>query len=155
MKILVVYYSRTGTTKRVAEIISKMLKCDIGEIYDTKNREGIMGYLKSGRDASLGRLTLIKDIKYDTKQYDLIIIGTPVWAWNMATPVRTYIVQNKRFFKKTAFFCTMGGSSGKTFVKMETLSGKTALALLELKTREVLKNDYKDKVREFIKKLIK
>ena len=37
-KSLVVFYSRTGTTKRVAESISNLLKCDVEEVIDTKSR---------------------------------------------------------------------------------------------------------------------
>jgi flavodoxin len=43
MKTLVVYYSRTGTTRKVAEAIAGILRCDIEEVVDTKKRSGILG----------------------------------------------------------------------------------------------------------------
>ncbi len=61
-KSLVVFYSRTGTTKRVAESISNLLKCDVEEIVDRKNRKGPLGYLKSESDAMSKKLTVIKDV---------------------------------------------------------------------------------------------
>jgi len=149
MKALVVYYSRTGTTKKIAEVISKELKCDIEEIYDLKNRKGILGCIKAGRDAILKKLTEIKDIKNDSKLYDLVIIGTPIWSWNMSSAIRTYLNVNKTNFKNVAFFCTMGGSKGKTFEHMEELCKKTPKALLELTTKEV-KGNYLFKVKEFV-----
>jgi flavodoxin len=63
MKILVIYYSRSGKTKKVAETISDILKCDKEEIFDTKNRKGTPGFLSAGTDANLRRLTAIKEIK--------------------------------------------------------------------------------------------
>ena len=154
MKYLIIYFSRTGTTKKVAESISNSLKCDSEEILDTQNREGALGYIKSGKDATLKKLTIIKNIKKNPKEYDMIIIGTPVWAWTMSTPIRTYISQNKDSFNKVAFFCTMGGSgSEKTFKDMEVLCGKKPLAVLDLKTKDVIKNEYVSKIEEFVGKL--
>ena len=104
MKILVVFYSRSGNTGRVAEEIRDNLECDIEEIIDTKNRSGILGYLRSGRDAGNRKLTVLKDIINDPSQYDLLIIGTPLWGGHVSTPVRTYIHENQANFKDVAFF---------------------------------------------------
>jgi len=60
-KSLVVFYSRTGTTKRVAESISNLLKCDVEEVIDRKDRKGPLGCLKSGSDAMSKKLTVKKD----------------------------------------------------------------------------------------------
>jgi len=153
MKCLVAFYSRTGITKKVAEAISKILKCDSEEIFDTQNRAGGVGYFKSGRDSTMKKLTELKKIKNNPASYDTVIIGTPIWAWNVSTPIRTYLSQNK--FKKVAFFCTMGGSGGKkAFKEMEKLCKEKPIAVLELKTAEVADNKHLQKVREFAKKII-
>lgn len=152
MKILVAYYSRTGTTKKVAESISKLLKCDCEEILDVKSRAGPIGYIKSGKEATLKKLALIKPTKKDPKKYDLVIIGTPVWAFTMSSPIRTYISGNKDFFKKLAFFCTMGGSGDTgTFKDMETLCNKKPIQIMSLKTKEVLDKKHLSSVKEFVK----
>ena len=46
-KVLVVYYSRTGTTRSLASALAKMLAADLEEICDCSNREGPGGYLRS------------------------------------------------------------------------------------------------------------
>jgi len=154
MKILVVFYSRSGKTKKVAEAISDILKCDKEEIFDTKNRMGIPGFLSAGTDANLRRLTAIKEIKNNPSLYDLVIIGTPVWSSNISTPIRTYLSLYKKDFKRIAFFCTrLGSDSKKVFDDMKNLSQKTPLALLELTSREVARDQYMQKVKEFIKNL--
>ncbi len=151
MKSLVVFYSRTGTTKKVAETISSNLKCDIEEILDKKNRTGVLGYLMSGRDAILKKLVVIEGIKKAPALYDLVIIGTPVWAGTMSSPIRTYISQNKGCFKKVAFFCTHGSSESKsTFRDMGHLCQKKPVSLLELKTKEVIDEGYIWKVKKFV-----
>ena len=75
-KILVVYYSRTGNTRRVAEAISKEIGCDIEEIFDKKNRKGIIGYIRSGKDAVRKNITEIHDLTTETNHYDLILVET-------------------------------------------------------------------------------
>jgi flavodoxin len=150
MKTLLVFYSRTGTTKKLAQEISKNLKCDVEEIFDTKNREGIFGYLKSGRDASLKKFTKIEKTKKNPAKYDLVVIGTPVWVGNMSTPIRTYIYQNRDNFKKIAFFCTFGGSGAeKTFRDMENICNKKPIATLQLKTKQLISNNFGE-LKEFI-----
>lgn len=151
MRILVVFYSRTGTTRKVAEAIANQLGCEMEEIFDTKKREGFLGYLVSGWDAAREKLTVLKEIKKDPKEYDLVIIGTPVWFFNIATPIRTYIVQNKDRLKDVAFFVTYGGSGGKGVLeKMAQLSGKRPVALLSLREKEVLTGEFLPKIENFV-----
>jgi flavodoxin len=154
MKILVVYYSRTGNTRKVAEEIQNNLDCDIEEIIDTKNRSGLLNYITSGFQASRKKLTTLDNIKNDPAIYDLLIIGTPVWASNVSTPIRTYINQNQAKFNNVAFFCTAGGSRfDGTFSEMTELSGTSPLARIGLKANEIKDESYKTKIAEFIKKI--
>lgn len=106
MKPLVVFYSRTGTTKKVASVISDNLNGTLEEIVDTVDRSGISGYAAAREDALLKRNTVIKEIHNDPALFDLIVIGTPVWLHTVSNPIRTYISQNKDKFKTVAFFCT-------------------------------------------------
>ena len=151
MKTLVVYYSRSGHTKKIAEEISNKMKCDIEEIIDNKNRKGIIGWLRSGRDAHSKKLTTIKETRNDLAKYDLVAIGTPVWAGLMAPAVRTYIYENKGKFKNVAFFCTCGSSGDvKTFGDMEDYVGITPLSKLVIISKDFQTN-HEDKLKEFIK----
>jgi len=151
MKNLVVYYSRTGVTRSVADYIAESISCDIEEIIDMKDRSGPKGYLVGGKDAATKKLTQIKETAKDPAEYDVVIIGTPVWAFTMAPAIRTYIENNKGKFKNVAFFCTEGGSGGKkTFKDMQGLCAKEPKSVIELTEREVKKDIYKPKVKEFI-----
>jgi flavodoxin len=156
MKTLVVYFSRTNTTKKVADELSKGLNCEIEELKDTKNRSGVIGYLSAGRDASLRKLTALEPLKNDIANYDLILVGTPVWSWNISVPVRTFLTEYKEKIKNVAFFCTMGGSGAdRTFAEMESISGKAPLALMQMTTKEVVAGNFSKKINDFINNLSK
>ena len=154
MKTLVIYYSRTGITKKIGQAIASKIQADTEEIIDLKNRKGPWQYLKAGRDAMKRIPAEISVTKNNPDYYDLVVIGTPVWAGNMACAIRTYIGQNKDKIKKLALFCTMGGSGDlHTYTEMESLSGKTAVAKLTVRTRDVGKPETDVRLDEFVKQL--
>jgi hypothetical protein len=69
MNPLVVFYSRTGATKRLGEALVQMLDCDSEELLDTKKRSGPLGFTTAGRDAQAKKLTTLADIKHDPALY--------------------------------------------------------------------------------------
>jgi menaquinone-dependent protoporphyrinogen IX oxidase len=152
MKILVVYYSRTGLTKKIATLISTKLKADLDEIIDKKDRSGPKGYMVAGKDAMQESLTPI-DYTYDPKEYDLIIIGGPVWAWNVSPAVRTYLDKNADALKikKIAFFATQSSDGAdKKFKSMETVVGLKPLATLTINGKDFRTEVYEQKVEQFV-----
>jgi len=111
MKSLVVYYSRTGTTRAVGKAIAEELGASCEEIIDLKKRTGLrpIRWLIAGMDAWRKKLTKIKTQK-EPERYDMIIIGTPIWEGKMTPAVRTYLTNKNLDGKKEGFFCTAGGS---------------------------------------------
>ena len=155
MKILVVYYSSTGNTRKIAEEVAYALECDIEEIIDMDDISGdeIKHY---ETDDISQKPTTIKETKNDPSNFDLLIIGTPIWNTTMSAPIKTYITQNQGRFNKVAFFCTaMGIYFDGTFMAMKELSGETPIATLGVRAREIVNETYKSKIKEFIKKIQK
>ena len=151
MKALVVFYSRTGATKQVAEALAESLNCDSEELIDTKKRGGPLGFLSAGKDAKAKKLTKLTDIKRDPALYDLVILGTPIWAGTLSSAARTYIANNKSKFKRVAFFCTHGGGeSQQLFAEMEALCERRPVSILALQEKEVKTGTYQGKIREFV-----
>jgi flavodoxin len=144
MKTLVAFYSKTGNTRKLAKKIADILNADLDEIIDKKSRKGVFGWLGGAGDAARKRLTGI-EFKNNPAEYDLVIIGTPVWANTMVPAVRTYINEHK--FENTALFCTYGGSAGITFADMEEQIKTKPVAVLGLKDREIDHSD--EKIEEF------
>jgi len=123
MKTLVVFYSRSGTTKRVAQEVAKALNADIDELIDKKSRKGILGFLRAGYDATRGKTTEI-EFEKDPYDYDLVIVGTPIWNGRVTPAIRTYLLWNREKIKNAAFFSTCAGRPGKCPEQMEELWGK-------------------------------
>jgi len=150
-KALVVYYSRSGTTKVVAEAVAGMLRCDIEEVVDRKDRSGARGYLVSLKDALCGSLADIGPAGKEAATYDLVVIGTPVWAWSMSPAIRAYLSAHRDHLRQVAFFCTTGGTGiQRTFRHMEELCAKKPVAILGLTMSQVLKGDLSDQVKAFV-----
>ncbi|RQH13912.1 flavodoxin [Bradyrhizobium sp. RP6] len=137
-RILVVYYSRTGTTRKVAQSLSAALSCDIEEITEAGSRSGIFGYLRSAMEARRQIPSRIAATLRDPSLYDLVVIGTPVWAWSLSSPVRAYLLANRPKLPAVAFFCTLGGAgSDQVFGQMRELVGKQPLHCLSITARDV------------------
>ncbi|MGZ3295282.1 MAG: flavodoxin family protein [Xanthobacteraceae bacterium] len=113
-RMLVVFYSRSGKTRRVAEALAEALKCDLEEITEPKPRTGFLGYLRSLLEARRKRPSIIAPNKHDVLSYDLVVIGTPVWAWSLSSPVRAYLMTTAGQLPDVAFFCTLGGKGSES-----------------------------------------
>ena len=127
MKSLVVYYTRTGNAKFIAEKIAANIGADAEEIIDLKKRDGPIGFLSGGKDATQGKETKIGETKFSPKDYSLIIIGTPVWSSSPTPAIRTYINQNDLSGKKVAIFLTAKKQNQKALEKTKALLSKSQL----------------------------
>ena len=149
-KILLAYYSRTGTTRILAEFIATIFPCDVEEIRDIHDRHGIIGAVRSGWQGWLRRPAPIKNVVHRVLDYDLVVIGTPVWVGNPASPIRRYLLDNQTRFNRVAFFCSLGGSGGdKALEEMGRIAERTPIATLSVTQGEIDSNRYRDKAREF------
>ncbi|MFH0875165.1 MAG: hypothetical protein V1859_04445 [archaeon] len=151
MKTLVAYYSRSGATKKIAEDIAHKLGADIERIIDMKDRKGALGFISGGKDAVLKHLTKIKPVEKEPQSYDLVIVGTPIWAGTMVPAVRTYLHENM-LSKKTAFFFTASSvGQEKAFGDLCEMAPKSiCLAKLNLCSKEI-KLGPSEKIEHFIK----
>ena len=142
MKSLVVYYSRTNITKKLAEDIAAKLNCDIDEIKPKVNYNGKLGYARGLKDGAAEKIVDFEPTKFDPSEYDVVYIGGPVWVSKAANPVISYLKENEGKFNNVKFFMTAGSSGFETsFSQMEKASIKP-LKTLALTTREVKKSTY-------------
>lgn len=138
MKILIVYYSRTGVTRSASEQIARLLNADREELQERTDRHGLWGFIKGGRDALLRRASDLHPVEHDPARYDLVIAGTPVWAGTLCPAVRTYLERWASAIRHAAIFCTHGGGGpSRSFMDAERLVGKPPVATLSLRDRAV------------------
>jgi flavodoxin len=155
MKILIAYYSKTGNTERVAKELASKLGADIEKIIDKKNRGGVFDSIFGGRAAMKKQTTEIEIAAKNPADYDLAIIGTPVWASDMTPAIRTYIDKNKESLKEWAFFITSSNTEPEAMVaEIEGITGKKSIAYVGFNSEE-LKNQkvYDKKLTTFIEEI--
>ncbi len=152
MKTLIVFYSRHNHTKMVAEKIAKKIGAELELIVDKKDRSHLMSWFKSAFDEELRTPTKIGSLKKNPENYDLILIGTPVWD-GIVPPVKEFLKIYKNKLKKVAFICTFGASAEDAFYVMEKICGKKPVATLELQDKEIVLEKDTQKVEDFCGKL--
>lgn len=151
---LVVYYSRTATTRKVARMIAEELGCEVEEIVDKVDRSGALGWIRAGKDAARRKATEIEEPTHDPADYDLVVVGTPVWAWTMSCAARAYLERVRDRLPAVAFFCTTGGTGIEgTFAHMQEACGREPVATLGLRMKDVLKGDVGGEVAQFASRL--
>jgi flavodoxin len=154
MKCLVVYYTRTGKTKFVAEAIAAQLGADLEEIVDLKKRGGAIGWINGGKDASRKSLTEIAPTQKAPADYDLVVIGTPIWAWAPTPAIRTYISKNSLSGKKVALFYTFDSDPKQASEKIrEILPNVEIVGELSLKSPSKDKEETEKKIAEWCQTL--
>ena len=153
MKALVVYYSRTGNTEKVAAELAQALGADTEAIIDKKNRKGPIGWLVAGKDSTKKIPADIEEPKKDPTWYDLVVIGTPVWAWTVSAPVLAYLQKFSGKFPEVAFFLTFDGNMEKTFGDMATAAGKQPKATLAVHAKDIKSGAFVQQIKDFAAKL--
>jgi len=151
MKILVVVYSRTGNTLSVAKRIAGELQADLEVIEDKTDRKGILGFLRSGYEALRKKVPPIAEPKHNPGDYELVIIGTPIWAGRMSSPVRAYLLRFHGRFGQGAFFATSaGGGYGKALAEMAEVVAAKPLATVEITSDQVRKGKEVEALKAFL-----
>lgn len=117
-KTLVLYYSQTGTTKAVADEIRNELGADIDSIvpvisYGYDYDATIERWRKEKEDSIK---VAIKPLSLNVNDYDTIFLGFPIWGGSYASPVETWLADNKLEGKTIITFATFGsgGIEGAT-----------------------------------------
>jgi flavodoxin len=122
MKACVLYLSRTGNTKRFAEAISESIQSPIFDI-------------ESSDPSSF-------------KDYDLLLIGTPVTGFSAAPQVISFAKRlSEGSGKRTILFCTYAFAKGRTFDVLEkelVQKGYNNILCVSSKGIKPNKNDFKD-----------
>lgn len=151
-KSLIVYYSLTGNVKYIAEHIQKVLEADVLELKlkEEINSKGFMKFIHGGGQALMKKLPELLPFAINPDHYEMIVIGTPVWAWTFVPAIRTFLEKVQVTNKKIALFCCHGGGKGKVFQKMKAeLSGNEFVG--EIDFLEPLKQEREEKTQEAIK----
>lgn len=109
MKTLIVYYSYTQNNEVLANVLHEKLKCDILKIEEVRKRNGFTIVL----DLLFNRTPWIKPRLYDIGSYDQYIFVAPVWAGKIASPMKTFLVEERFYISNYSFITICGGQPGQ------------------------------------------
>ena len=156
-KRLVAFFSASGTTKKVAEMIASAADADMYEIMpkqpyskadlnwmDKKSRSSVEMSDKKFRPE-------ISDTDVLVEQYDEIILGFPIWWYVAPTIMNTFLEKYDFTGKKIVLFATSGGSGfGNTVSEL-----KPSAPDAEIVEGKVFHRGAKQEIEEWVNKLIK
>lgn len=149
MDSIVIFYSRTGNTKFVAEEIATNLGSDLRPLIDKKDRSGPLGWVFAGFDAVRQNKTQIEEFDFQPGKYKYIFIGCPNWASNLPPALRTFLGTADLTGRKVVLFCTQDNMGAEKVFNSLRLLCQGANIVAEKYFNKVLQN--KDSVRESIR----
>lgn len=119
MKTLLVYYSLTQNNEMLAKMLQKQLDCDIFKIETLRKKSNFSIVL----DRLLGRKPSIKKHNLSLKDYDHFVFVAPIWLGQLASPLKTFLYQERKAIKSYSFITLCGGLEGqKEIVEAELIS---------------------------------
>ena len=119
MKSIVVYYSHSGNTSRIARAYSEQLKVKgYTELFELDHKDRQRHSIKHFIARVMPKLTKLAKMPDGIDSYDVICIGTPVWGGKPAPLAIRFIAKLKDLSKKTVIYFQLYG--------MEASSGKSA-----------------------------
>ena len=112
MKVLIVYYSKSGTTKHLAELIKVITGADLIEIHElhpySSDYDKMLKEVREEMDAGMDREYIPVDVNMD--EVDVCFVGTPNWGGMVACPLATFLKDHDFTNKKVVPFLTHGGA---------------------------------------------
>ncbi len=154
-KTLVIYYSRSGNTKQIADYIGERTGGDVVRLETVRtypsNYDEMLDTAKE--EQRNGGRPELKNKNINIEDYDTIFLGYPIWWGEIATPVYTFLDEYDLSAKKIAPFVTSGSSglSGTTSDIKREESGAEVLEAMSI-TSSTLSN-YKSLTDNWLYKL--
>jgi flavodoxin len=156
MRTLIVYYSLEGNTAWAAEKLAAGLNASLLRLEPEKAYpdSGVKKFLWGGKSAVMGETPPLKPYAFRPEDWDRIVFGFPVWAGNIAPPIRTFVHDHARELadKSVAVFACESGAGGEKAVgRLCALLGReqpeARLILIDPKTKPDPENE--DKLARF------
>lgn len=153
--ILVVYYSLERNTEFVAEKIAEASKGDLLKIEPAKEipDNPVGKYVVGGFKALFKSKPQLKSFNFNSGDYSLLYIGTPVWAGRMTPAIRSWLSDLEVKNKSIRLFCTARADSGKALEEMKNYLEPDNEIIDEIEFINPLQN--KAEIEQKIKKWVK
>lgn len=137
MKNLIVYYSLTNNNESLAKMLQARLGCEMLRI-ETVGKKGVFSIML---DVIFGRKPAIRRHHTSIMEYDHLILLGPVWMGKIASPLRTFLSEEKGSINRYSFISVCGGLPGqkeKLEKELETIVGVRPRSVSELWVSEII-----------------
>lgn len=158
--VLVVYFSSGGATERIARDLASLTGADLEEIRERGERKpprGFWGYFVTGARASFRTAPSILPPARNPGDYDAVFVCTPVWSWNLAPPVRSWLRAFRGTLPPPAFVTVSGDTRPDKIVRnMAKEGGREPFAFAGFSERDQYAENrafYLDKIAALVEPL--
>ncbi|MFG0228312.1 flavodoxin family protein [Achromobacter sp. 413638] len=154
-RIGIVFYSRSGTGRAVADRLATSSGWPLHEIRDAVPRMGLSGDLRCVADRLLGRRPSVRYAGPSLDIYDHVILITPVWLRGLASPMRAFLDTQRRMIRAYSVICVMSGHGGFRAVDdIATQIGARPRSILLLRQHDVLAGETDGAVCRFKRQIL-
>ena len=109
---LVIFYSYTGTSKQLAQLLSAQFGWQLGEIVDARPRAGATGLMRCTAESLLRQRPKIRYQGPDPKDFESVVLVSPIWFYRLASPMRSFVAERARDLRQVAVVSVMGSQGG-------------------------------------------
>ncbi len=156
-KIIIIYFSLTGNTKKLAVKIYEILKSRGFEVSLFELESKKKSFLMNCFDAIKGKTFHIEKVP-PVENYEIVFMGSPIWAGKITPLIRSLIKEVNLSNKKVFLFTTFGSGLAKTsamkeFEKLVKEKGGEIIGNIEVKGKKIEENI--NRVKETIEECLK
>ncbi|WP_301510152.1 flavodoxin [Variovorax sp. CAN15] len=136
--ILVIVYSYTGTSRRVAELLCSQQNWQLASVAEAHPRKGALGTLRCVVDSFF---RLQPAIRYDGPppgDFDAVVLVSPIWMLQLASPMRAFVARQRDRLPDVAVLSVMGGQGApNAAAEVARVLGRAPILSSSVTMREV------------------
>lgn len=149
-KVLVVVYSYTGTSRRVAELLCSQQGWPMAEIAEIRPRHGALGSLRCILDSVLLRCPPIRYDGPPPRDFDTMVLVTPIWGKRVAGPMRSFVTRHRDHLPDVAVVLVTEERGAQYAVsEIDDIIDRSPLLSTSITTRQVDEGSFAWRLKRF------
>ncbi|MDD3726256.1 MAG: flavodoxin [Candidatus Ratteibacteria bacterium] len=158
MKISIVYFSLSGSTKMLSQYIAEYLRSEGFSVAVNPLKTSDTGTFLTNCINAFRKKKVKLEYVPDIKKAEVVFLGSPVWAFNITPAIRTFLESTDLTGKKIFLFITYGSGKGKEramehFCQLVKSKGGNIIGKMDIKGKQV-HEDFK-KLKEIVVQCLK
>lgn len=135
---LVVCYSYTGISHRLAQLLCAQQGWPLGQVFERSPRRGASGTLRCVLDSLFHRSPQVSYHGPEPADFHTVVLVAPIWIYRLAGPMRSFVAHNRERLHHVAVLTTMGSRGGSNAAaEIARLLGSDPILSASIASREV------------------